>query len=83
MSAIPLILMTGLGLLVFYALHTSERYRAGAIRTLAIRNGLHYLGDGLPKSLELEGAPFHRFHSRSLCHRLIEQTSNSRRNIDY
>lgn len=60
MSAIPLILMAGLGVLVFYVLRASEQYRAGAIRTLAFRSGLHYLGNALPKSLTLEGTPFHR-----------------------
>jgi hypothetical protein len=59
MNAIPIILMAGLGVLVFYVLHTSERYRANAIRALAIRFGMHYLGSALPKSLKLEGTPFH------------------------
>jgi hypothetical protein len=40
-------------------LRASEQYRAGAIRTLAFRSGLHYLGNALPKSLILEGTPFH------------------------
>jgi hypothetical protein len=61
MKAIPLILMGGLGLFVFYALYASKRYRADAIRVLAIRSGMHYLGDALPKSLTLEGTPFFRF----------------------
>jgi hypothetical protein len=61
MSAIPLILMAGLALFVFYALYTSERYRADAIRALAIRSGMHYLGNALPKSLTLEGTPFCHF----------------------
>jgi hypothetical protein len=60
MNAIPLILMVGLSALMFYILHTSERYRAGAIRALAIRLGLHYLGNALPKSLRLEATPFNR-----------------------
>jgi hypothetical protein len=59
MNAIPLILMVGLGVLVLYVLRSSEKYRAGAIRTLASRSGLHYLGNALPKSLTLEGTPFH------------------------
>jgi hypothetical protein len=42
---------------VFYVLRTSERYRANAIRALAIRFGMHYLGNALPKSLKLEGPP--------------------------
>jgi hypothetical protein len=60
MSAIPLILMAGVGLVVFYALYTSKRYRADAIRALAIRSGMHYLGNALPRSLTLEGTPFYR-----------------------
>lgn len=59
MNAIPLILMAGLGLFLFYALYASERYRADAIRAIAIRLGMHYLGDALPRSLTLEGTPFH------------------------
>jgi hypothetical protein len=61
MNAIPLILMAGLGLFVFYALYAAERYRADAIRALAIRSGMHYLGKALPRSLTLEGTPFYRF----------------------
>jgi hypothetical protein len=61
MNAIPLTLMAGLILLVFYALYTSSRYRADAIRALATRSGMHYLGNALPKSLSLEGTPFYRF----------------------
>ena len=61
MIAIPLILMAGLGLFMFYALYASERYRTDAIRALAIRSGMHYLGNALPKSLTLEGTPFCRF----------------------
>lgn len=60
MSAIPLILMAGLGSLVFYLLYASERYRADAIRALATRSGMHYLGDAVPRSLTLEGTPFSR-----------------------
>jgi hypothetical protein len=60
MNAIPRILMAGLGVFVFYVLHTSEQYRASAKRLLAIRFGMHYLGNALPKSLRLEGTPFHR-----------------------
>ena len=60
MNAIPFILMAGLGVFVFYVLHTSERYRANAIRALATRSGMHYLGNALPKSLGLSGTPFHR-----------------------
>src|ERR1039457_1100255 len=61
MNTIPLILMAGVGLFVFYALHASERYRADAIRSLATRSGMHYLGKALPRSLTLEGTPFHNF----------------------
>jgi hypothetical protein len=61
MNAIPLILMAGVGLFVFYVLHASERYRADAIRALATRSGMHYLGKALPRSLTLEGTPFHSF----------------------
>jgi hypothetical protein len=53
--------MAGLVLFVLYALYTSARYRADAIRALAIRSGMHYLGNALPKSLTLEGTPFYRF----------------------
>jgi hypothetical protein len=60
MTAIPLVLMACLGILVFYALHTSERYRAGAIRAFAARSGMHYLGNALPKSIRLEGTQLHR-----------------------
>ena len=60
MNAISLILMVGLGLLVLYVLYSSERYRARGIQALAIRSGMHYLGDALPKSLTLEGTPFYR-----------------------
>lgn len=59
MNAIPIIVMAGLGALVFYILHTSRRYRADAIRTLATRSEMHYLGNALPKSLALDGTPFH------------------------
>jgi hypothetical protein len=58
MNVIPLILMVELGVFVFYLLRVSERYRAGAIRALAIHSGMHYLGNALPKSLRLEGTPF-------------------------
>jgi hypothetical protein len=51
MNVIPLILMVELGVFVFYLLRVSERYRAGAIRALAIHSGMHYLGNALPKSL--------------------------------
>lgn len=60
MNAILLILMVGLGVLVLYVLRASEKYRADAIRTIASRSGLHYLGNALPKSLTLEGTPFYR-----------------------
>ncbi len=60
MNSIPLILMAGLGVFLFYVLHTSQRYRADAIRALAARSGMHYLGNGLPKSLTLKGTPFYR-----------------------
>jgi hypothetical protein len=59
MAAIPLILAVGVGLIVVYALHNSQRYRADAIRALATRSGMHYLGGALPRSLTLEGTPFH------------------------
>lgn len=61
MNVIPLILMVGVGLIVIYVLYTSQRYRADAIRDLAIRSGMHYLGSALPGSLTLEGTPFHHF----------------------
>jgi hypothetical protein len=60
MDAIPFVLMAALGVFVFYALYTAERYRAGAIRALASRSGMHYLGNALPKSLRLEGTPLRR-----------------------
>ena len=43
----------GSGIVRVYALYTCERYRADAIRALAIRSGMHYLGDALPRSLTL------------------------------
>ena len=58
MSAIFLVLAAGLGLFVFYALRASVRYRADAIRALAARSGMHYLGNALPKSVTFEGTPF-------------------------
>jgi hypothetical protein len=61
MRAIPLIAMAGLGVFLFYVLYTSKRYRADAIRALAIRLGMHYLGNALPRSLTLEGTPFYHF----------------------
>lgn len=60
MNAIPLILMSAVGLIAFYILRTSERYRADAIRGLATNAGMHYLGNALPKSLTLKGTPFDR-----------------------
>jgi hypothetical protein len=60
MHAIPLILMAAVGLIAFYILRTSDRYRADAIRALAIRAGMHYLGNARPKSLMLKGTPFDR-----------------------
>jgi hypothetical protein len=59
MNAIPFIVMVGLGVFVFYVLHASQRHRADAIRALAARSGMHYLGNALPKSLQLDGTPFH------------------------
>ena len=59
MNAIPFIVMVGLGVFVFYVLHASQRYRADAIRALATRSGMHYLGNALPKSLGLDGTTFH------------------------
>jgi hypothetical protein len=44
MTVILLILMAGVGLFVFYALHASEGYRADTIRAVATRSGMHYLG---------------------------------------
>jgi hypothetical protein len=41
MNVIPLILIVELGVFVFYLLRVSERYRAGAIRALAIHSGMH------------------------------------------
>ena len=61
MNVIPLILMVGVGLIVIYVLYTAQRYRADAIRALATRSGMHYLGRALPRSLTLEGTPFHHF----------------------
>ena len=61
MNAIPLILMAGVALIAIYILYTSQRYRADAIRTLASRSGMHYLGKALPRSLTLEGTPFRHF----------------------
>jgi hypothetical protein len=61
MNPISLILMAGVGLIVIYVLNTSQRYRADAIRALATRSEMHYLGKALPRSLTLEGTPFHHF----------------------
>ena len=58
MNAIPVTLMVGLAVLVLYVLYTSRRYRANAIRGLAVRFRMHYLGNALPKSLQLSGTPF-------------------------
>jgi hypothetical protein len=60
MNVIPPVVMAGLGGFVLYALYTSQRYRANAIRALATRSGRHYLGSALPRSLTLEGTPFYR-----------------------
>jgi hypothetical protein len=60
MNSIPLILMAAVGLISFYILRTSDRYRADAVRALALRAGMHYLGNALPKSLMLKGTPFDR-----------------------
>jgi hypothetical protein len=60
MNAIPLVLVASLlAGLAFYVLRAAERYRADAIRTLASRHGMHYLGDAVPKSVSLKGTPFH------------------------
>ena len=59
MNAIPLIAMAGVLLAAFIALYLGERQRANAVRALANRSGLHYLGDALPRSLTLGGTPFH------------------------
>ena len=60
MNAIPLILMAAVGLIAFYILRTSDRYRTDAIRALATNAGMHYLGNALSKSLTLKGTPFDR-----------------------
>jgi hypothetical protein len=58
MNAIPLIVMACVMLAAFIALYLSERQRANAVRALANRSGLHYLGNALPRSLTLGGTPF-------------------------
>jgi hypothetical protein len=58
MNAIPLIVMAGVILAAFIALYLGERQRANAVRELAGRSSLHYLGDALPRSLTLDGTPF-------------------------
>ena len=58
MNAIPLIVMAGVVLGSFIALYLGERQRANAVRALADRSGLHYLGNALPRSLTLGGTPF-------------------------
>jgi len=50
MNAIPLIVMAGVILAAFIALYLGERQRANAVRELAGRSSLHYLGDALPIS---------------------------------
>jgi hypothetical protein len=60
MGSILLVLMAvGMGAFVLYILHMSERYRADAIRAFAVRSGMHYIGDAIPKSLTLQGTPFY------------------------
>jgi hypothetical protein len=60
MGPILLILMAVcMGAFVLYTLHTSKRYRAEAIRAFAIRSGMHYIGDAIPKPLTLQGTPFY------------------------
>jgi len=46
--------------LMLFLVYRAERWRSGAIRALADRFGCHYLGEGLPQSLRLEGTPFSR-----------------------
>src|ERR1700722_13362615 len=58
MNAIPLIVTAGVILAAFIALYLGERQRAKAVRALANRSGLHYLGNALPRSLTLGGTPF-------------------------
>jgi hypothetical protein len=58
MNAIPFIVMVGLGAFVFYIVQASQRYRADAIRSLASRSGMQFLGNALPKSLGLDETPF-------------------------
>jgi len=60
MNAIPVTVMAGVVCVLFIALYVGERKRATAIRALAHRLGFHYLGDALPRSLTLDGTPFHR-----------------------
>jgi hypothetical protein len=59
MNAVPVIVLGGVGLVLFVAFYFGERQRAAAIRALASRLGFHYLGDALPRSLKLDGTPFH------------------------
>lgn len=60
-SAILPLFAVGLGLVAAALVHQAGRWRAGAIRQLATRFGLHYIGDALPKSLTLSGTPFERY----------------------
>lgn len=53
-------MLAGVGLALFVAFYLYEQKRAAAIRGLANRLGFHYLGDALPRSLTLEGTPFHK-----------------------
>jgi hypothetical protein len=53
----PLLAVT-LVAFVSYTLYISSRYRTDAIRSLAARLGMHYLGSAFPKSLTLYGTPF-------------------------
>jgi len=59
MNAVPVIVLAGVGLVLFVAFYFGERQRAAAIRALASRLGFYYLGDALPRSLKLDGTPFH------------------------
>jgi hypothetical protein len=60
MNEIGFVVFACAALALLFAFHLAERQRTAAIRGLAVRSGLHYLGNALPRSLTLSGTPFDR-----------------------
>jgi hypothetical protein len=60
MKELGFVLMAGLALGALVAVYWLGRQRTAAIQALAIRSGFHYIGEGLPRSLTLNGTPFER-----------------------